>query len=141
VTGQAGLGVALLVAAALLVVLLLASGAGRRWWRATARPPDVEDDPVAASGPYRRYLAAAAWAGGSARDWDRGVRPVLAELAELAAAERLPGAGDTRVAAARWLGPDLWALVDRERSCPGGPSAPGPGRAALASILDRLDRP
>lgn len=98
-------------------------------------------DPVAAAAAYRRYLAAAAWAGGSGRDWDRGVRPVLAELAEMVAAERLPGTGDTRVAAARWLGPELWPLVDRERSCPGGPSAPGPGREALARVLDRLEEP
>lgn len=141
--GMGGLAGVLLVAAAFLVVLVLAAGAGagRRRGDATAGPPDAEPDPVAASAPYRRYLAAAAWAGGSARDWDRGVRPVLAELAELAAAERLPGAGDTRAAAARWLGRELWPLVDREQACPGGPSAPGPGRETLTRILQRLDQP
>jgi hypothetical protein len=141
--GIGGVAGILLIATAFLVVLVLAAGwgSGRRQSRGTAGSPDADPDPVAASAPYRRYLAAAARAGGSARDWDRGVRPVLAELAELVAAERLPGAGDSRAAAARWLGPRLWPLVDRERSCPGGPSAPGPGREALARILHRLDRP
>lgn len=99
-----------------------------RWWRATARTPDVEPDTVQASPAYRRYLAAAAWSGGSARDWDHSVRPVLAELVDLADA-------------ARRLDPELWALVDPDAPRSPDRSAPGPGRDALLRILRELDRP
>lgn len=99
------------------------------------RPRDPEPGSVEATPAYRRYLAAAAWAGGSARDWDRGVRSVLAELVELVVAERYPAGADPREAARALLGDELWALVDRDAPA----LARAPDRDALPRILDRLE--
>jgi hypothetical protein len=95
------------------------------------RPNTVEASPS-----YRRYLAAAAWAGGAPRNWDHSVRPVLAELVELTMAARIPPGADPRDAVRALLGPELWSLVDRDRPSPDTSSA---GRDTLERILDLLE--
>ena len=88
VFGPAGTLVALGLAGAALALLVAAVNTWMRYQRTRERPPMAEENTVEASPAYRRYLVAAAWAGGSARDWDYSVRPVVGELVELAMAER-----------------------------------------------------
>lgn len=114
-----------------------------RWWlrwqqeRNRVRP--VGGNTVEATQSYRRYLATAAWSGGSQRSWDHSVRPVLAQLVELAFAERY-GSNVTDVARAH-LGERLWRMVDRGASRTRSPAAPGPTRQDLLHILGKLDDP
>ncbi|MDT7771539.1 MAG: hypothetical protein QOC67_463, partial [Pseudonocardiales bacterium] len=76
------------VGALLVVAVVLVANLWMRWQRIKASRPRFEPNTVEATPAYRRYLVAAAWAGGSTRNWDHSVRPVLAELVELALAER-----------------------------------------------------
>ena len=77
-----------------------------------------------------RARAVVGWAEGTGVDWDRHVRPVLArELAELTRGRRVSGE--------RMLGPELWAWVDPDQAFG---AEPGPGRAGLTRVLDRLER-
>ncbi len=127
-------------AVGIAAVVLLVNG-WLRWQHARRPRYEAEPDSVEACPAYRRYLVAAAWAGGSTRDWDYAVRPVLAELVELAIAERQPGAGDPRALAAQRLGPALWPLVDREGNRSEDRESAGAGRAALQRILDQVEAP
>jgi hypothetical protein len=136
--GPAGTLVALGLAGLVLALLVAGVNAWMRYQRTRERPPAVEDDTVEACPAYRRYLVAAAWAGGSARDWDHSVRPVVGELVELAMAEHDPG-GDPRAAGRELLGDQTWASVDRDAARSDDRSAPGPGRDALLRILDQVE--
>lgn len=104
-----------------------------------SRAPEIPQNSVEAASAYRRLTVVAAWAGGSARDWDHGVRPALSELVQLAVAERDPTGGDLREVARERLGDELWALVDPSRRRSDDRSAPGPGRDKLIEILDRVE--
>jgi len=65
---------------------------------------------------------------------------VLAELVELALAERLRR-GSPRASAKELLGPELWSLVDRDVPALGGPvDARGPAGRPLLRILERVER-
>lgn len=135
--GPAGVLVALGLAGLVLILLVFGVNTWIRYQRTREHPPDARENTVEACPAYRRYLVAAAWAGGSARDWDYSVRPVIGELVELAMAEHL--AGDPRAAARELLGEPDWALVDREASRSDDRGAPGPGRAALIRIIDQVE--
>lgn len=124
-----------------VVAVVVAANLWLRWQRSRASTPRIAPNTVEASPSYRRYLVAAAWAGGSARDWDHSVRPILAELVELAMAEQLPSGGDPRAAARERLGARLWALVDRDAPRSDDRHAPGAGRDALRQILERVEKP
>ncbi|MDT7636916.1 MAG: hypothetical protein QOC83_1204 [Pseudonocardiales bacterium] len=128
------------VGALLVVAVVLVANLWMRWQRIKASRPRFEPNTVEATPAYRRYLVAAAWAGGSTRNWDHSVRPVLAELVELALAERLPAGGDPRASAKELLGPELWALIDRDVQRSEDRSTPGAGREALLRILERVER-
>lgn len=125
-----------------VLVALVVAGANiwLKWQRIRTQPQKIEPHTVEASTFYRRYLVAAAWAGGSMRNWDHGVRPVLSELVELAMAQRVVGSEDPRAAARERLG-ELWPLVDRDSPRSHDLSTPGAGREALLQILDRLEKP
>jgi len=125
--------------ALLVIVVVIAVNLWLRWQRFRAAAPKVEPNTVEASAAYRRYLVAAAWAGGSTRDWDHSVRPVLAELVDLAVAERQPAGGELRGIAQELLGPQLWALVDRDMPRSEDRSTPGAGRDAVLRILERVE--
>ncbi|HEY2204928.1 MAG TPA: hypothetical protein VGH99_10710 [Pseudonocardia sp.] len=111
-----------------------------RWQKVRSRPVGVDPSSVEAAPSYRRYLAVAAWAGGSRRNWDHSVRPVLAEMVELAVQEHEPAGGDAREASLRLLGPELWELVDRDAPRSHDYDAPGPGRQTLLQILERVEK-
>ncbi len=121
-----------------MILLVVGINAFMRWQRSRLVPVEVDATSIEAAPSYRRFLVAAAWAGGSARDWDYSVRPVLGELVELAMAEHVPGV-DPRSAAREVLGEQLWGLVDRDATRSDDRSVPGPGRDTLLTILDRVE--
>jgi hypothetical protein len=141
VVGSVGGLVAMAAGAMLVVLVVIGANLWLRWQRIRASRPRFEPNTVEATPAYRRYLVAAAWAGGSTRNWDHSVRPVLAELVELALADRHPASGDLKAEARALLGPELWALVDREVKRSEDRTTPGAGRDALLRILDRVEGP
>jgi hypothetical protein len=74
-------------------------------------------------------------------DWDRHLRPMLARRFALTAGQsqaKDPAAFD---ATGRMLfGPQLWAWVNPNNVAQTGAREPGPGRATLAEILERLEQ-
>lgn len=100
-----------------------------------ARPDRVEPDESAGAVELdmaidrARFLAG--WVDGSARDWDRHVRPLLAGRVETAIGRPV----DERTG--RMLFGDLWPLVDPRGHLTG--DQPGPGRAVFSRVLDRLE--
>lgn len=71
-------------------------------------------------------------------DWDRHLRPRLAREFILATNQKDPQA---QQATGRMVfGEDLWQWVDPGNVARTGRDAPGPGRAALAEILRRLEQ-
>ena len=126
---------------ALDILAVIALFAWRAWLSARHRNTSkVDDQPEAKpDSSMERATAMAGWAEGSRADWDRHVRPMLArELTELLRSKR-----DTPEAAAvgeRMFGADLWPWVDPNQPFRDHPEQPGPGRAGLTRILDRLER-
>lgn len=74
-------------------------------------------------------------------DWDRHLRPMLARRFAIATGQKQakdPAAFD---ATGRTLfGSELWAWVDPNNVSRTGVSEPGPGRARLEEILERLEQ-
>lgn len=74
-------------------------------------------------------------------DWDRHLRPMLARRFGIATGQKQ--AKDPRAfdATGRTLfGADLWAWVDPNNVAHDGAREPGPGRAMLQEILERLEQ-
>jgi hypothetical protein len=74
-------------------------------------------------------------------DWDKHLRPMLARQFEMASGQRK--AKDPRAFQAMALmvfGADLWAWVDPDNVDRSGGLEPGPGRAVLNDVLERLER-
>lgn len=74
-------------------------------------------------------------------DWDRHLRPMLARRFAIATGQKQnkdPRAFD---ATGRTLfGPELWAWVNPNNIAQNGAREPGPGRAMLQEILERLEQ-
>jgi hypothetical protein len=74
-------------------------------------------------------------------DWDRHLRPMLARRFAITTGQNQakdPAAFD---ATGRMLfGPELWAWVNPNNVASTGAREPGPGRATLAEILERLEQ-
>ncbi|MGB6205629.1 hypothetical protein [Mycobacterium sp.] len=74
-------------------------------------------------------------------DWDRHLRPMLARRFAITTGQsqaKDPAAFD---ATGRMLfGPQLWAWVNPNNVAQTGAREPGPGRATLAEILERLEQ-
>lgn len=74
-------------------------------------------------------------------DWDRHLRPMLARRFAITTGQsqaKDPAAFD---ATGRMLfGPQLWAWVNPNNVAHSGVHEPGPGRATLAEILERLEQ-
>lgn len=81
------------------------------------------------------------WAESTRADWDRHWRPVLARRFEIATGQRQVKDRAAFDAAGQLLfGAQLWAWVDPGNVARTGGHEPGPGRAALEEILQRLER-
>ena len=75
------------------------------------------------------------------RDWDRHLRPMLARQFELATGQRQARNPAAFQATGQMLfGEELWIWVDPQNVSRTGGDGPGPGRAALAEILQRMER-
>lgn len=111
--------------------------------RSAARAKHSEDEVVRDASSADAALAHAevmvSWAEGSRQDWDRHVRPVLAREFENRFGTRRSGSGSLAATGVFLFGAELWPLVDPGRRFTGDDTRPGPGRKALAQILDRLE--
>jgi hypothetical protein len=132
----------LLAAGLVVAVVVLAL----RWLLARASAvdpgPDRTDDAAAS---LRRWLSRTetliSRSDSTRRDWDRHLRPMLARQFELATGQRRarnPAAFDAT--GQMLFGDDLWRWVDPQNVSRTGSDEPGPGRAALADILQRMER-
>jgi hypothetical protein len=77
----------------------------------------------------------------SRSDWDKHLRPMLARQFELASGQRKakdPSA--FRASALMVFGQELWAWVDPDNVDRSGGLEPGPGRAVLNDVLERLEQ-
>ena len=81
------------------------------------------------------------WADSSRRDWDHHLRPRLAREFMLATGQRVGKDPTSLRATGRMVfGDELWQWVDPSNVADTGGHEPGPGRAALSEILERLER-
>jgi hypothetical protein len=154
------LGLALVVAVEVMVFtmadhrfVLWASGgtaalvllAGRRLLdreSATQKPESLADGPAES---MRRWITRTEtmirWADSSRRDWDRHLRPRLAREFMVATGQRAHKDPATMQATGQMVfGDELWQWVDPSNVAQTGGREPGPGRAALKEILERLER-
>ncbi|HET6737168.1 hypothetical protein [Mycobacterium sp.] len=75
------------------------------------------------------------------RDWDRHLRPMLARQFALATGHRHAKDPAAFQATGQMLfGAELWRWVDPQNISRTGGDEPGPGREALAEILERMER-
>jgi hypothetical protein len=81
------------------------------------------------------------WSESTRSDWDRHLRPLLARRFEMATGQRRAKDPATFDATGQMLfGQELWGWVDQENIARTGGREPGPGRAALDEILQRLEQ-
>ncbi|MCU1698504.1 MAG: hypothetical protein JWR34_4567 [Mycobacterium sp.] len=113
-----------------------------------ARDVRIASDDTRARDPgeaLRRWLARTEnlvqRAESSRSDWDKHLRPMLARQFELASGQRKakdPSA--FRASALMVFGQELWAWVDPDNVDRSGGLEPGPGRAVLNDVLERLEQ-
>ena len=81
------------------------------------------------------------WSESSRADWDRHLRPKLAREFQMATGHRQGKDPAALQATGQMLfGPELWAWVDPGNVARTGGHEPGPGRAALDEILQRMEQ-
>jgi hypothetical protein len=74
-------------------------------------------------------------------DWDKYLRPMLARQFELATGQRKgKDANVFRATALAVFGAQLWPWVDPDNVSRSGAAEPGPGRAVLNDVLQRLEK-
>jgi hypothetical protein len=74
-------------------------------------------------------------------DWDRHLRPMLARRFAIATGQKQAKDRAAFDATGRTLfGAELWAWVDPNNVAHSGTREPGPGRATLQEILERLEQ-
>lgn len=127
-------------AAATLVLLT-----GRRLVGAGAEPVPAEHVSEGQTESMRRWITRTEtlirWANSSRADWDRHLRPRLAREFFMATGQRQGKDPAALQATGRIVfGDELWQWVDPSNVAYGAGSEPGPGRAALEEILERLER-
>jgi hypothetical protein len=132
----------LVISGAAVAVALLAL----RWYlvRADRLATDAAPTDDAAES-LRRWLARTesliSRADAARTDWDRHLRPMLARQFEMATGQKRSKDRVAYDAAGRMLfGAELWPWVDPENVSLDRRDEPGPGRAALDEILQRLER-
>ncbi|HYO05336.1 MAG TPA: hypothetical protein VET27_27210 [Mycobacterium sp.] len=126
-------------AAAMLVLLLV------RWFLVRDAGSAVDDsrarDPAESLRRWRsKTEILIARADSTRSDWDKYLRPMLARQFELATGQ--PKAKDPRVfhaTAIALFGEQLWHWVDPDNVSRSGAEEPGPGRAVLNDVLQRLE--
>lgn len=116
-------------------------------WALTRYQRDPHDDSYARdpAESLRRWLSRTetlvARADTTRADWDKHLRPMLARQFELATGQRKGKDRAAFDATARMVfGADLWQWVDPDNVSRTGISEPGPGRAVLDEVLQRLER-
>lgn len=140
VAGPLGLVVATSVAGALVVLRL-------RFIVADPEPSDLPAMPwsrrsgVPVLPGFTRTVGSVEWGLVSAFDFDTSLRPRLTRVASARLAD-LHGVdlSSQPVEAARLLGAEAWALLDPARPPAGDRSVSGPDRAAVARVLDAIER-
>jgi hypothetical protein len=81
------------------------------------------------------------WSESTRSDWDRHLRPVLARRFAMTTGHTQAKDPAVFHATGRMLfGPELWGWVDPNNVTRTGGHEPGPGRAALEEILQRLEQ-
>jgi hypothetical protein len=153
------LGVCLIVAIELLALIVqdrrfVLAGAGvamalvllniRRYLGHGTLPAD-EPDPDDLTDGLRRWLSTTEttirWSDSTRADWDRHLRPMLARRYEVATGQRQAKDPTAFHATGRMLfGADLWEWVNPNNVTRTGDRRPGPGRATLEAILQRLEQ-
>jgi hypothetical protein len=138
--GPVGLVVASFVAGALVVLRL----------RLIAADPEVSELPalpwtrrtgVPVLPGFTRTVGSVEWGLVSAFDFDTALRPRLTRVAAARLADRHGVDLSSQPAeAAGLLGAEAWALLDPARPPEGDRSVPGPDRAAVARVLDAIER-
>jgi hypothetical protein len=93
----------------------------------------------------RRWLATTEttirWSESTRADWDRHLRPMLARRYEMATGQRQAKDPTAYHATGQMLfGPALWEWVNPNNVTRTGQREPGPGRAKLEEILQRLEQ-
>lgn len=90
---------------------------------------------------FTRTVGAVEWGLASAFDFDTSLRPRLTRVAAVRLADRHGiDVFDQPREAARLLGPEAWALLDPERPPATDRTVRGPDRAAVARVLDAIER-
>ena len=117
----------------------------RRFLADDIEPPAAESDPNDPGDSLRRWLTRTEtlirWSEYSRSDWDRHLRPMLARQFEMATHQRKSKDPAAFQATGRVLfGAELWAWVDPENVDRAAARDPGPGRAVLDEILQRLEQ-
>ncbi|ODQ83926.1 hypothetical protein [Mycolicibacterium holsaticum] len=133
---------ALVISGLALAVALL----GLRWYLVRDPTAGAAEAPVDdAAESLRRWLSRTetliSRADSTRRDWDRHLRPMLARQFEMASGQkRLKDRAAYAATGKMLFGAQLWAWVDPENVARSDANEPGPGRAALDEILQRLER-
>jgi hypothetical protein len=107
--------------------------------------PAVEPDDDDLRDSLRRWLATTEttirWSESTRADWDRHLRPMLARRFEIATGHGQAKDPSAFHATGRMLfGPELWEWVNPNNVARTGGHEPGPGRAKLEEILQRLEQ-
>jgi hypothetical protein len=138
--GPVGLVVATSVAGALVVLRLRLISADPEASDLPALPWSRRSQPLVLPG-FTRTVGAVEWGLASAFDFDTSLRPRLTRVAAVRLADRHGvDLTDQPREAARLLGVEAWALLDPGRQPAADRSIQGPDRAALARVLDAIER-
>jgi hypothetical protein len=107
--------------------------------------PEVDTNPDDLGDGLRRWLSSTEttirWSESTRKDWDRHLRPMLARRFEIATGHRQAKNPTAFHATGQMLfGAELWQWVNPNNVTHTGDRQPGPGRATLEEILDRLEQ-
>jgi len=107
--------------------------------------PDARENPDDLGDSLRRWLSTTETtirrSDSTRADWDRHLRPMLARRFEIATGQRQAKDPTAFHATGRMLfGAELWEWVNPNNVARTGDHEPGPGRATLEEILQRLEQ-
>lgn len=105
----------------------------------------IEPDPDGLGDLLRSWLnqteTTIRWSDSTRKDWDRHLRPMLARRFEVTTGHRQAKDPAVFLASGEMLfGSELWQWVNPNNVEQGAAGQPGPGRAALEEILQRLEQ-